>query len=70
MPVQMIWGVEDPTFPIAIARAMTRQFATPPELVEIPGAALLPHEEQPELVLRALVPFLSADRAQPLRRVH
>lgn len=70
MPVQMIWGALDPTFPIAIARDMTAQFATPPEFVEVPRAALLPHEEQPEDVLRALVPFLTADRAQPLRRVH
>jgi len=70
MPVQMIWGVLDPTFPIAIARQMTAQFATPPDFVEIPRAALLPHEEQPDLVLRALVPFLAAGRAEPLRRVH
>jgi pimeloyl-ACP methyl ester carboxylesterase len=70
MPVQMIWGAADRTFPITIARTMTTQFATPPEFVEVPGTALLPHEERPELVLRALVPFLTADRAQPLRRVH
>jgi pimeloyl-ACP methyl ester carboxylesterase len=70
MPVQMIWGVDDPTFPIAIAREMTKQFTTPPELVEVPRAALLPHEEQPERMLAALVPFLAAERTEPLRRVH
>jgi pimeloyl-ACP methyl ester carboxylesterase len=70
MPVQMIWGAADRTFPIAIARDMATQFATPPEFVEIPHAALMPHEEQPDLVLQALVPFLTADRAQPIRRVH
>ena len=43
---------------------------TPPDFVEIPHAALMPHEERPELVLQALVPFLTTDRAQPLRRVH
>jgi haloalkane dehalogenase len=71
MPVQLIWGAEDPTFPIALAREMAAQFPTPPAFVPVPNAALLPHEEQPELVLRALGDFLTTtSAATPLRRAH
>lgn len=58
MPVQLLWGADDPTFPIPFGRAMAAQFPTPATFVPIPDAALLPHEEQPELVLRALRDFL------------
>lgn len=71
MPVQLVWGTEDPTFPIALAREMAAQFPTPPAFASIPNAALLPHEEQPDLVLRALGDFLTtAAPATPLRRAH
>lgn len=63
MPVQLVWGADDPTFPIADARRMLPQLPDA-RLVEVPGARLLVHEEKPEDVLRAVVPFLGSDRAR------
>ena len=57
MPVQLIWGADDPTFPIDLARAMVRQLPDA-RLVEIPGARLLVHEEKPDDVARAALAFL------------
>jgi len=57
MPVQLIWGADDPTFPIARARAMVAQFPDA-RLAEIPGARLLVHEEKPAEVARLVVDFL------------
>jgi haloalkane dehalogenase len=54
MPVRLIWGVDDPTFPIALAREMLRQLPRA-DLVEIPGARLLVHEEKPAEVVHAAV---------------
>jgi len=58
MPVLLVWGEDDPTFPVALARAMTRQFANA-RLVAIPGAKLLVHEEKPDAVTQAVMPFLA-----------
>jgi haloalkane dehalogenase len=57
MPVQLIWGADDPTFPIALARAMVKQFPDA-RLAEIPGARLLVHEEKPAEVARLVRDFL------------
>jgi haloalkane dehalogenase len=57
MPVHLIWGIDDPTFPLPLAREMLRQFPTA-SLTQIPGAKLLPHEEKPEEVSRAVLKFL------------
>jgi len=57
MPVRMIWGVDDPTFPIELARNMVRQFPNA-RLVEIAGGRLLAHEEKPDDVADALIEFL------------
>ena len=54
MPVRLVWGVDDPTFPIALARDMLRQLPRA-DLVEIAGARLLAHEEKPAEVVRAAV---------------
>lgn len=54
----LIWGEEDPTFPLDRARRMADEFAFCPKFVVIKGARLLPHEEAPEAVLCALVAFL------------
>jgi len=59
MPVQLIWGADDPTFPIALARRMTAQFANA-QLAEIPAARLLVHEELPEAVADVALRFLGA----------
>jgi pimeloyl-ACP methyl ester carboxylesterase len=58
MPVELIWGADDPTFPIAQARRMVKQFPDA-RLVEIPGARLLVHEEKPADVARAVLTFLA-----------
>jgi pimeloyl-ACP methyl ester carboxylesterase len=51
-PVRLVWGVDDPTFPVARAREMLHQLPQA-DLVEIARARLLPHEERPEAVLAA-----------------
>jgi pimeloyl-ACP methyl ester carboxylesterase len=58
MPVELLWGADDPTFPLPLARAMVRQFPDA-RLVEIPGAKLLAHEEKPDDVTRAALAFLA-----------
>lgn len=58
MPVLLLWGADDPTFPLAQARTMLRQIARA-RLVEIPGAKLLVHEEKPADVARATLDFLA-----------
>jgi len=58
MPVRLIWGADDPTFPIGLARQMTGQLPRS-TLVEVAGAKLLPHEEKPADVARAWLEFRS-----------
>ena len=53
--VEMIWGADDPTFPIGLAREMTTQFARPAPLTEISGAKLMVHEEKPQAVADAFL---------------
>jgi haloalkane dehalogenase len=57
MPVELIWGADDPTFPVEHARRMVKQLPDA-RLVEIPGARLLVHEEKPAEVARAVLSFL------------
>ena len=57
-PVLLVWGEDDPTFPIERARGMVPQFADCRGLVPIPRARLLVHEEQPAAVCAAALPFL------------
>jgi pimeloyl-ACP methyl ester carboxylesterase len=59
LPVHLIWGADDPTFPIANARAMLPQFPRA-SLTEIRGAKLLAHEERPDEVSRAALQFFAA----------
>lgn len=58
IPVQLIWGENDPTFPIGRAAAMVDQFAHCAGLVTIARAKLLVHEERPEAVADAIKHFL------------
>lgn len=53
IPVRLVWGAQDPTFPIERARSMLAQLPNA-DLVEIDGARLLPHEECPAEVVRAV----------------
>jgi len=47
-PVKLVWGTQDRWFTLENCKKMMDQFAGPVELVEIPGAKLLVHEEHPE----------------------
>ena len=58
MPVMLVWGEDDPTFPIALAREMALQFMPKAQLVSVPNAKLLVHEERPEEVAREVLTFL------------
>jgi pimeloyl-ACP methyl ester carboxylesterase len=57
MPVRLIWGSDDPTFPVDLARRMVGQFPDA-RLVEIRGGRLLVYEEKPAEVARAVIEFL------------
>lgn len=57
-PALLVWGTDDPFFPIEKARATLAQFARGARLVEIPGK-LFAHEEQPEAFAEHAAPFLS-----------
>ncbi|MEO8603755.1 MAG: alpha/beta hydrolase [bacterium] len=57
MPVQLIWGADDPTFPVALARRMASQFPHA-SMAEIPAARLLVHEERPQAVADVALRFL------------
>ena len=57
-PVLFVWGEDDPTFPIERARAMPAQLADCRGLVPIARARLLVHEERPDAVADAALPFL------------
>ena len=59
MPVRLIWGADDPTFPVSHARKMVSQFPNA-EMVEIPGAKLLVHEEKPAQVAGAAREFFAS----------
>ena len=58
-PVLFVWGEDDPTFPIEHARPMAAQLADCRGFVAVPRARLLVHEERPQAVLDAALPFLS-----------
>jgi pimeloyl-ACP methyl ester carboxylesterase len=57
-PVLLIWGEDDPTFPVEMAKKMIPQFRDCRGLKVIPKAKLFVHEERPEEVMRACVDFL------------
>lgn len=57
-PVLFVWGEDDPTFPVALGREMSRQLPRCEGFVSVTGARLLVHEERPEEVGRAAVAFL------------
>ncbi len=46
-PVKLIWGAQDPWFPLHQCETMLDGFGGPVELVKIPNAKLLVHEEHP-----------------------
>jgi haloalkane dehalogenase len=58
-PALLIWGEQDPFFPVAKAREMCDQFAGPTEFVALDNARLLVHEEYPIEFARLAAKFLS-----------
>lgn len=60
-PVQLVWGDQDPFFPVHQARAMVASFPDA-RLEVIEGAGLFSHEERPAEVARALLPTLTGQR--------
>jgi pimeloyl-ACP methyl ester carboxylesterase len=58
VPVQLVWGEDDPFFPVARAEAMVPTFADA-RLAVIPSTRLFCHEERPAEVAAALAPVLS-----------
>lgn len=58
VPVVLVWGDQDPFFPIKHARTMVDEFSNA-SMIEIPGAGLFSHEEAPEQVAAALLPTLT-----------
>jgi pimeloyl-ACP methyl ester carboxylesterase len=59
VPVRLVWGEDDPFFPVARARAMVPEFAGPTELVVLPGLRLFAHEEDPAAFAREAVTLLA-----------
>ncbi len=57
-PTLFLWGEDDKTFPIELARRMIKQFDGRATLTPI-SASLLPHEEKPLEVLEHIASFLS-----------
>ncbi len=60
VPVQLVWGADDPYFPVAWTRAMMSGFRGEVRLHEVRRGKLFVHEEFPEEVAAALTPTLAA----------
>ena len=61
IPVQLVWGEQDPFFPVDRARAMVGEFPDA-QLTVITGTKLFCHEERPAEVAQALLPTLTGAR--------
>ncbi|HEU4406984.1 MAG TPA: alpha/beta hydrolase [Polyangiaceae bacterium] len=57
-PALLVWGADDPWFPLAKARAMLPQFGGGAEIREIAGGKLFAHEDHPEAFVAHARPFL------------
>ena len=57
-PLLCVWGDRCGFFPLEGAEAMVNGWPTQAHLEVLPGQKLLVHEEQPQAVLRAMIPFL------------
>ena len=58
VPVQLVWGAQDPFFPVERARSMVDTFPTA-ALTVIEGASVFSEEERPAAVAAALLPVLT-----------
>jgi len=68
-PVLLVWGEDDPVFPVEQAREMAVQLANCAGFVAIPGGKLFVHEEMPEAVLPVLRDFFLQGRPVSARMV-
>ncbi len=57
VPVKLVWGTDDPFFPVEVARRAVDSFANA-TLTEVPRGKLFVHEEFPEAVAKAMLPTL------------
>lgn len=64
MPTLLIWGANDPVFPVERARPMVDQLPNCKGLITIPDAKLFVHEEKPDEVARIAGDFFFA-HAEP-----
>jgi haloalkane dehalogenase len=58
-PTLLVWGDDDPYFPLHKARAMVDQFRAGAELHVIPGGRTFVHEEEPARFAAATLAFLA-----------
>lgn len=63
VPVQMVYGADDPFFPAAAAQAMSTTFGGPAHLHLVEHGRLFAHEEYPEEAAEVLLPTLLAPAA-------
>ncbi len=71
IPVLLVWGEEDPTFPLEEARRrLVEQLPDCRGLKLIPKTRLLPHEERPDLVAAELLSFLAPQSRGPGAEAH
>jgi haloalkane dehalogenase len=63
--VALIWGVDDPWFPLAKARRMMPQFSRGAELHEINPGKLFIHEEKPDIWAGHAKRFLERAAVRP-----
>jgi len=64
VPVLLIWGEDDPTFPIQFAREMATQFSNCYGVRAVSRTKLLLHEEAPKAVAALLSEFFHADLSE------
>ena len=57
----LLWGANDKTFPLRLAKKMVDQFRGNCRLEAIPLAALMVHKEKPAEVLAKIIPFLQSN---------
>jgi len=69
-PLLCIWGDRCGFFPVQGARQMVRTWPGEAQLEVVPGQKLLVHEESPDAVLRAMIPFLRAHAPAHLATAH
>lgn len=68
-PSLLVWGQDDPFFPVARARSMVSELAGPTTLAEIPRAKLFAHEDHPQAFLAHVAPFLDRTMRAERREV-